>query len=327
MEVAVNFRRLWSYFVDKSLNSQDELDKLLQEKEERSSGRSSPEFPNYHSIKLPGSLERHTHRVIFNADAQHLDDWKTMAGLEDCEAPRDDYMTELFYQVAKALEDEYGWTRDSPSGNSTFRYSMSRPQDAHPRHPVPAYPQANKLTSLLLPSSPSTFLSSQGDFWCRSIAHQFQGVRAHRHTTIGLVFHSWMNNSEDVCSNVDALPPPIWFLLYAMQAAFPGVFVIREEAENAQVHQTIERGLPPYDILAHREAGPFFRNLLGTDRWERTCEAAEDARLSTKSQVFIKGSVRPRRRSACSGSLAVSTAIDLQLTRSFVLIARLYLSY
>ncbi|KAG8886795.1 hypothetical protein FRB98_000977 [Tulasnella sp. 332] len=296
LEVAnINFNKVWSAFVDKSLNTDQDVLDLLQEKAERSEGIPSPQFPNYHARVMPPRLTLHTHRVKFNADADNLLEWQERGGLEDI-TPKEELMQELFYRVAQSLEDDYGWIRELPAPLSSFRYNMTRPPYPDARRPAPAVPHTTKTNALLLPATPEIFTSPKGHYWCKSIAHQFSNARAHRHITMGLVFHSWMNNLNDVAANKDALPPPIWFLLYAMQAAYPGIFVIREEAECAKFYQTIERGLPPYEILASPECGPFFQALLGRDGYERTCEAAEDARLSTRTIMFIKGSVKTRKR-------------------------------
>ncbi|KAG8999147.1 hypothetical protein FRB93_013304 [Tulasnella sp. JGI-2019a] len=294
----INFNKVWSAFVDKSLNTEEDLENLIREKAERAHGIPSPQFPNYHAITLPYPLTRHTHKVIFNADPEHLAEWKEQARLEDV-APKEELMMELFYRVAEALEKDYGWIREVPApGSLTFKYNMTRPPYPDPRRPQPANPHATKTNALLLPASPKTFTSPEGrgHFWNKSIAHQFSSLKAHRHITMGLVFNSWMNNLDDVAANVDSLPPPIWFWLYAMQAAYPGIFVIQEEAESAKVYQTVERGLPPFDVLANSECVPFFHALLGRDGFERTCEAAEDARQSTNTSLFIKGSVKTRKR-------------------------------
>ncbi|KAG8996653.1 hypothetical protein FRB94_008150 [Tulasnella sp. JGI-2019a] len=294
----IDFNKVWSTFVDKSLNTQEDLENLMREKSERSKGIPSPQFQNYHAIILPHPLTHHTHRVIFNADHDHLEEWQEWADLEDV-VPNEELMTELFYRVAEALEKDYGWIREMPAPGSSTQYNMIRPPYPDPRRPQPANPHTTKTNGFLLPASPTTlftFPRGRGHVWCKSIAHQFSHLKAHRHITMGLVFNSWMNNLDDVAANVDSLPPPIWFWLYAMQAAYPGIFIIREEAESAKVHQIIERGLPPFDVLANLESGPFFEALLGRDGFERTCEAAEDARQSTNKTVFMKGSVKTRKR-------------------------------
>lgn len=304
-EVEVDFAGVWKRFVRRSLHPQEDLETLIQDKTEHPLGKVSAEFSPFHALPILANPIRHTFTVKFNPDAIHLAKWRRKSGLEDV-LPNEEYMEELLWQVVSCLENEYGWLRhvhdDITTMDPTARHYVLRPGIHYSNLPQPNHPLKDRIDMLYLPKGPKVILSRKGDFWSTSISQQFSHLRAHRHNTLGLVFHQWMHNEQDVISNSDALPPPIWFMLYAMQAAYPGLFIIQEETENEQVHQVIERGLPPYEILADRGCGLFFMGLLGERGYTDVCEAALDARTSTMVEVLIKGSVRPRKRANSNNS-------------------------
>jgi len=179
---------------------------------------------------------------------------------------------------------------------------MVRPPRPDRRLPVPKYPLAHKVNSLCIPQAPSFVTAPEGKHWTGALNSQFDQIHSHRHIIMGLVLHSWMNTDDDVETNVDALPPPLWFLLYAMQAAHPGLFVIREELETPQEWQAIERGLPPPELLTCRAAGPWFHALLGEEPYLRMIDASLDARNSTKVEHLQMGAFRMRKRAASEAS-------------------------
>lgn len=298
-EAQVDFAGVWTRFFQRSLHPEADLEALIKEKTEHPLGRVSAEHSPFHALPILSHPTKHVFSVHFNSESSHLAKWRAKSGLEELR-PNEEYMEELFWQVVSALENEYGWLRhvhdEVTSMDPTARHYILRPGIHYSKLPRPADPLKDRIDMLYLPKGPQVILSRKGDFWSTSIAQQFSRIRAHRHNTLGLVFNQWMHNEQDVVANADALPPPVWFMLYAMQAAYPGLFVIREETENEQVHQTIERGLPPYEILADRGCGPFFMGLLGERGYTDVCEAALDARTSTIVDVLIKGSVRPRKR-------------------------------
>ncbi|KAG8902802.1 hypothetical protein FRB99_004101 [Tulasnella sp. 403] len=299
-EAVVDFGSIWRRFVRASLDSSDEAERIRLEKAQHPLGKVSAEYSPFHALPLLDKPTRHQLSVVFNPQSEHLAKWRRHCDLEGVQ-PREEYMEELFSRTVDALEKSYGWLRQHPTSKSSARHYILRPGIPPPSAAIPAHPHPTKIDMLFLPGSTKAFLGRDGERWKGSIRQQLQSVRAHRHPTMGLVFHSWMNNHDDVTANVDAVPPPIWFLLYAMQAAHPGMIVIREEMENDLVHRVLERGLPPYDILTDRGCGPFFLGLLGEQGYTATCEAALDARTSTSVDVMIKGSVRPRRRADSAG--------------------------
>lgn len=304
-EVTVDFSGAWTRFFQRALHPEADLETLIQEKTEHPLGKVSAEYSPFHALPILPHPTKHVFSVHFNPEASHLAKWRSKSGLEGLQ-PDEEYMEELFWQVVSCLENEYGWLRhvhdEVTSIDPTARHYILRPGIHYSKLPRPTDPLKDRIDMLYLPKGPQVILSRKGDFWSTSIAQQFSQVRAHRHNTLGLVFHQWMHNEQDVVANADALPPPVWFMLYAMQAAYPGLFVIREETENEQVHQVIERGLPPYEILADRGCGPFFMGLLGERGYTDVCEAALDARTSTMVDVLIKGSVRPRKRTISNSS-------------------------
>ncbi|KAG8927745.1 hypothetical protein FRC01_006991 [Tulasnella sp. 417] len=304
-EIKVDFAGVWARFVQRTLHPEADLEALIQEKTEHPLGKASAEFSPFHALPVLPSPTKHIFSVKFNSHSGHLAKWRARAGLEDLE-PNEEYMEELFWQIVSCLETEYGWLRhvhdEVTSMDPTARHYVLRPGIHYSKLPRPSSPLKDRIDSLYLPKGPKMIVSRTGNFWSHSVAQQFSHVRAHRHSTLGLVFHQWMHNERDVVANADALPPPVWFMLYAMQAAYPGLFVICEETENEQVHQTIERGLPPYEILADRGCGPFFMGLLGEKGYTDVCEASLDARTSTIVDMLIKGSVRPRKRTLSNSS-------------------------
>ncbi len=293
-DVYIDFSGLWTRFVEVSLNPLDYIETLHLEKAEHPLGRASVDRSPFHAVPLLDRPSVHSFKVIVNADPAHLNKWKKKTGLESV-TPNDDFMEELFLRVTMELEREYGWIRQDMSTSSSARHWVTRPLSTKSLSPHPT-----NVDQLFLPRSSENVIARQTDFWGSSLAQQLQAVRAHRHPTLGLVFHSWMNTPSNVETNAGCVPPPIWFMLYALQAAHPGIIVIKESTENSQWCQEIERGLPPYEVLTDKGVGSWFLGMLGEEAYERTCEAALDARESTEVKLVMKGSVKLRKRANSS---------------------------
>ncbi|KAG8928187.1 hypothetical protein FRC03_006311 [Tulasnella sp. 419] len=268
-----------------------ELERLMVLKKYHPLGHASPEDSPFHAALIPPNITHQRITVEFHTDSLHLATWRAHADLGGL-IPRVGFLPTLFSIIASELQSKHEWVRQTPPEmpmTSIAHYLVPRNLDMPNTPKITS--KAKPIEILILPESMTPILAPEGDqpgdFWKSAFRKVLEPVCGYRHPTMGLCFHSWSNTPDDYKFNGKALPSPLWFLLYALQAAYPGMVIIREEIATETMTRTIERGLPPHGVLVDPACREFFMGLLGRG-FEETYEAALDARRSCMTEVTEK---------------------------------------